>query len=105
MVERIINNIDVAKELFVVLSYFEDSFIKKIPNDILLKISDMAAESEKEVYIEENKEFIQQGLSNECMEAIGILYFLYVMNEEQRDEIIKQWMENEKEFRIFDVVD
>lgn len=104
MVKRIINNCDVAKEVFVVLSYFDNQFIEKIPKDVLLEITDMASESNKEIYVEANKSLNEQNVSLDCKEAIGILYFLYVMDDLQRDDTIKVWLENEKEFKIFDDV-
>ena len=104
MVKRIINNCDVAKEVFVVLSYFDNQFIEKIPKDVLLEITDMASESNKEIYVEANKSLNEQNISLDCKEAIGILYFLYVMDDLQRDDTIKVWLENEKEFKIFDDV-
>lgn len=104
MVKRIINNCDVAKEVFVVLSYFDNQFIEKIPKDVLLEITDMASESNKEIYVEASKSLSEQNVSLDCKEAIGILYFLYVMDDLQRDDTIKVWLENEKEFKIFDDV-
>ena len=104
MVKRIINNCDVAKEVFVVLSYFDNQFIEKIPKDVLLEITDMASESNKEIYVEANKSLNEQNISLDSKEAIGILYFLYVMDDLQRDDTIKVWLENEKEFKIFDDV-
>ena len=104
MVKRIINNCDVAKEVFVVLSYFDNQFIEKIPKDVLLEITDMASESNKEIYVEANKSLNEQNISLDCKEAIGILYFLFVMDDLQRVDTIKVWLENEKEFKIFDDV-
>ena len=104
MVKRIINNCDVAKEVFVVLSYFDNQLIVKIPKDVLLEITDMASESNKEIYVEASKSLSEQNVSLDCKEAIGILYFLYVMDDLQRDDTIKVWLENEKEFKIFDDV-
>ena len=104
MVKRIINNCDVAKEVFVILSYFDNHFIEKIPKDVLLEITDMASESNKEIYVEANKSLNEQNISLDSKEAIGILYFLYVMDDLQRDDTIKVWLENEKEFKIFDDV-
>ena len=104
MVKRIINNCDVAKEVFVVLSYFDNQFIEKIPKDVLLEITDMASESNKEIYVVASKSLSEQNVSLDCKEAIGILYFLYVMDDLQRDDTIKVWLENEKEFKIFDDV-
>lgn len=69
---------DVAKELFTVLSYCDDSFIKNIPEYIFDKINQLSADSLKEVYVDRNKNLMEQDVSDDCKELLAELYFIYM---------------------------
>ena len=46
---------DIYKEVFVVLSNFNDVVIRRIPIELFRQIADYAADSEVNVYIDMNK--------------------------------------------------
>lgn len=79
---------DVAKELLIVLSYCDNIFIQKIPRDVLLKISDLAADSNKKFYIKRDKSLIEQNLSDECKDLLSELCYMYVIDEKYREELL-----------------
>lgn len=67
-------NCDVAKELFILLSYCDSEFIKRIPNDFYRKIISLAAESKKEYFINIDKDISEQNISNDCLDLLSELY-------------------------------
>lgn len=89
----------VYKEVFMVLAYFDEEMIKKIPDTMLNKIKECAAESKKEVFIDFSKDINDQNISEDAKDFISILYYNYIANENEKKEIENAWKENEKEFQ------
>jgi len=87
MMEEVVNS-DVAKEFLIVLSYCDNSFVSNIPDYIIKKLSDLAADSLKDFYIDKNKGLMEQNISNECKELIGMMYFMYMMDSLAKKEIL-----------------
>jgi len=87
--EEVVNS-DVAKELLVVLSYCDNEFIKRIPNEVLIKINDMAADSNKSFYIDESKNLEEQSLSWECRELLSELYFRYMLSSDSKNKLVSE---------------
>lgn len=77
-------NADVAKETLIILSYCDDAFVKCIPKEKIKELTILAADSEKEFYIEKNKPLKEQNISNECRSLLGDLYKTYVVNSYRR---------------------
>ena len=87
---------DVYKELLTVLSYCDNSLIDNIPENIIKEITDYAADSNKEYYVDKNKSLMEQEISDECKSLLGIIYFMYAANEKEKDELLNTWLENER---------
>ena len=68
---------DTAKELITVLSYCNDAFVSKIPNNVICEIRDIAADSKEDYFIDESKDLLSQELSNGCLNYISYLYLEY----------------------------
>ena len=68
---------DIAKELLTILSYMDIEFINKIPKDFMKELVNLAANSEKDFYIEKGKKLKEQNLSIECKQWITYLYNKY----------------------------
>lgn len=81
---------DVAKELLMVLSYCDNIFIEKIPKEVLIKINNFAADSNKEFYIREDKSLSEQDLSSECKDILSELYFLYMLDSKSKKELLNE---------------
>ena len=90
--EKLDNNI--SKELLIVLSYCDKELVNKIPNNIMLELSSKAADSTLEYYIDETKSLKEQNISEECLNILSLLYYMYV--EEDKDSILDMWINNEK---------
>lgn len=87
---------DIAKELLTVISYCDNSFINNIPSNFLINLKELAADSSENYYIDNNKNLLEQNISNETKELLGILYYLYMTNLEEKEEMLNIWLNNEK---------
>lgn len=87
-------NSDIAKELIIVLSYFDEDLVSRIPNNFLKYINDLAADSTKEFYIDKERKLSEQNISEDCKDLIGLIYYLYFTNSKEKDEILDMWTEN-----------
>lgn len=87
---------DVYKEVFVILSHFNSEIIEKIPSDIYGKLVDLAADSELNVNIDTNKDLEEQNISEECKSIISLLYYKYIADANEKEELVKIWKENDK---------
>lgn len=88
---------DVAKEFMMVISYCDNEFLENIPSHILRKLNDLAADSNKEVLINKNKSLVDQDVSLDCKSLLGLLYFMYMTDANEKQEIINLWLKNEKD--------
>jgi len=87
---------DVYKELLTILSYCDNSLINKIPKNVIKEITDYAADSNKEYYVDKNKSLMEQDITDECKSLLGIMYFMYMAGEKEKNELLNIWLENER---------
>lgn len=90
---------DVCKEVLTVLAYFDENLIEQIPNRVLQKLNEFAANSNMNFYIDIEKDLNEQEISEEGKDFIALLYYSYIANEEEKKELTKKWNENEKIFQ------
>ena len=90
----ILNN-DIAKEVLTIIYYSDKEIQDNIPDDILKKLTILAADSNKDVYIEKDKNLNEQNLSEESLDYFSALYYLYVANSEEKDKILSSWIAND----------
>lgn len=93
--EMMVDKKDLYKEVLIVLSNFNKDIIKKIPDNIFIKLVEMAADSKKEVNIDLNKKLEEQDVSQECKEMIALIYYQYIADSDEKKELIKIWKEND----------
>ena len=87
---------DIYKEVFMVLSNFNDDVIKKIPNSLFDKIIKLSADSKVEVNIDVNKNIEEQNISEESKNMLSLIYYKYIANNNEKKELIKLWEFNDK---------
>lgn len=68
---------NLAKETLIVLSYLEDKIIDKVPQELFQELNDLAADSDKEYYINREKKLEEQYISEECKSLISTIYYLF----------------------------
>ena len=94
MMEEKLNS-DLAKELLVVISYCEEDFLNNIPEYVLKKLSDFASDSQIDYYIDKNKSLSEQNISEECKNLLALIYFTYILDSNEKNEMLDIWFKNE----------
>ena len=90
---------DISKETLTFLAFFDNEMIEKIPAKIITKLCEEAADSKLDFYIEPNKSFKEQNISEKSKDLISLIYYDYIAEEEEKKEILKQWDINEKKYQ------
>lgn len=86
---------DVAKEFLTILAYCDNSFLEKIPNQIVKKMNDLAADSLKDFYIDVNKPLTEQKISEECKDLLSLFYYMYMTEPSAQKNIFASWTKND----------
>ena len=97
--EKVQNISDISKETLTFLAFFESEMIEKIPGYVIAKLCEEAADSRLEFYIDKEKSFEKQEISEEAKALISHIYYDYIAEEEEKHEILKQWNINEEEYQ------
>lgn len=87
-------NSDLAKEILAVFPFLDDAIIANIPDELMANLTELAADSTENYYIEENKELINQPLSSECKDFLSLIYFQFAAKQEKL-QLIDNWKNNE----------
>lgn len=90
---------DIAKETLYILNYFDSNFVSKIPNKFLENLKKIAETSQITVNIDRYKELEEQEISEDCKDLISLIYYNYVTNENDKEEILKCWNKNEEKYQ------
>lgn len=90
---------DIAKETLYILNYFDSNFVSKIPNNFLDNLKKIAATSQIIVNIDKYKKLEEQEISEDCKDLISLIYYNYVANENDKEEILKCWNKNEEKYQ------
>jgi len=97
--ENILNISDVSKETLTFLAFFDNKMIEKIPSYIITKLCEEAADSKLDFYIDVNKSFKEQKISEKSKDLISLIYYEYIAEEDEKKEILKQWDLNEEKYQ------
>ena len=90
---------DIAKETLYILKYFDSNFVSKIPNKFLENLKNLAKTSQITVNIDRYKKLEEQEVSEDCKDLISLIYYNYVANENDKEEILKCWNKNEERYQ------
>lgn len=93
--ENKVLNSDIAKEVLTIIYYSDKEVQDNIPEEVLNKLTVLAADSTKEVLIKKNKKLNEQDLSEDSLDFFSALYYLYVANSEEKDKILSSWIAND----------
>ena len=97
--ENSINISDISKETLTFLAFFDNKMVEKIPVRIIAKLCEEAADSKLDFYIDANKSFEEQNISEKSKDLISLIYYDYIADEDEKKEILEQWNLNEKNYR------
>lgn len=104
MIEKLMNqsledkiDSDLAKEVLMVISYWDSKMINQIPKNLYKRLTELASLSTNDFYINKNQSLINQELSEDCKDIISIIYFLYIAEENEKQELLDKWIYNIKQ--------
>ena len=86
---------DISKETLTFLAFFDSNIIKKIPDYVIEKLSKYASDSKLDYYIDKNKKFEEQDISEESKNLISLIYYSYIAKSDEKEEILKKWNFND----------
>ena len=89
---------DISKETLTFLAFFDNEMVNKIPNKVMVKLCEEAADSMKDFFIDPNKNFEDQEISEESKNFISLIYYNYIADEVEKKEIENKWKDNDKKF-------
>ena len=90
---------DISKETLTFLAFFDNKMLEKIPAQVITKLCEEAADSEMDFYIDVNKNFNEQQISEKSKDLISLIYYDYIAEEDEKKELLKQWNINEEEYQ------
>ena len=99
MMNNIIEINNTCKEVITFLSFFESDIINKIPNKVLIKLNEFAADSPNDYYVDMKKDLICQNITEEAKDLIALLYYEYILNENEKNELLKVWKKNQGNYQ------
>ncbi len=97
--ENIQNISDISKETLTFLSFFDKKMIENIPTKLISKLCEEAADSKMNFYIDVNKSFEEQKISEKSKDLISLIYYDYIAEKDEKKEILEQWNLNEKNYQ------
>ena len=89
---------DICKEVISILAFCDEDIIAKIPSMTLRKISELAADSKENYYFDKEKDLISQNISEKSKDFIALLYYSYIADTNEKNELSRMWNENEKKY-------
>ena len=95
MIDKEFKN-DVYKEALTFIAYFDNNLLDKMPKDVFEKLTRLAAESNAEFFVEENKILSEQKISEECKDLIAFIYYSSITDENEKKELMAQWNINDR---------
>lgn len=97
--ENVQNISDISKETLTFLAFFESKMLEKIPSYIITNLCEEAADSKIDFYIDVNKKFGEQKISEKSKDLISLIYYNYIADEDEKKELLNEWNLNEKKFQ------
>ena len=92
---------DTAKEFLILLSYCDNSMYKNIPNSFIRRLTELAANSEKEYYFDPEKQLFEQEMSDECWNLLEKVFFMYIIDSETEAEFRQECINNNIDFKDY----
>lgn len=99
--KKMIQEKNIYKEVLIILAYFDEELIKKIPDKVFENLKELAGESEEDCYINTEQDLENQDISEESKDLIALIYYDYIADEQEKKEIMKLWNENERKYQEY----
>ncbi len=93
------NTNKIAKEVLVILKYFSNDVIEKIPKNFLNFLKELASNYNDKIYIDTTLNLENQNISEESKDLLALIYYSYIAEKEEKKQIQLCWNENEKRYQ------
>lgn len=80
---------DVASEVLMILNYFNNDMLERIPTEFLEELEEQASTSTYNVEIDSTKKLTEQNISEKSKDLISLIYYSYIADETERIQIMK----------------
>ena len=87
---------DGAKEVLTILEYMSPDITNKIPENFIIKLKELSANSGKLVQINPDEDLGKQDISEEAKDILSLIYYSYFANNEEQENLQKRWKENDE---------
>ncbi len=97
MKEDLLNS-RIAKEVLTIIIFSDNKIQDKIPDNIIKNLITLSYDCDEEIHLNKNKKLSDQNLSEDALDIFSLIYYLYVSNEIEKQEIISNWVMNDKRY-------
>ncbi|CDE09996.1 unknown [Clostridium sp. CAG:354] len=84
-----------ANEVLSICEYINPKFVAKIPTDFMIKLKELATNSNNCIKIDINKKLSEQEISETGKDLITLIYYSYLATEEEKQQLQESWNKND----------
>lgn len=84
-----------ANEVLSICEYINPKFVAKIPTDFMIKLKELATNSNNCIKIDINKKLSEQEISETGKDLITLIYYSYLSTEEEKQQLQESWNKND----------
>lgn len=84
-----------ANEVLSICEYINPKFVAKIPTDFMIKLKELATNSNNCIKIDINKKLSKQEISETGKDLITLIYYSYLATEEEKQQLQESWNKND----------
>lgn len=84
-----------ANEVLSICEYINPKFVAKIPTDFMIKLKELATNSNNCIKIDINKKLSEQEISETGKALITLIYYSYLATEEEKQQLQESWNKND----------
>lgn len=87
-----------ANEVLSICEYINPKFVAKIPTDFMIKLKELATNSNNCIKIDINKKLSEQEISETGKDLITLIYYSYLATEEEKQQLQESWNKNDSNY-------
>lgn len=84
-----------ANEVLSICEYINPKFVAKIPTDFMIKLKELATNSNNCIKIDINKKLSEQEISETGKDLITLIYYSYLATEEEKQQLQESCNKND----------
>ena len=84
-----------ANEVLSICEYINPKFVAKIPTDFMIKLKELATNSNNCIKIDINKKLSEQEISETGKDLITLIYYSYLAKKKKKQQLQESWNKND----------